>query len=79
MRFHKCSYYLSMQQNSPKFDMLIYSFYINMKIAMKIAENPVEVCKDYFLKSPIGNHHVVFTGDHTKLLDAFCETILENK
>ena len=49
------------------------------QITMKITENPVEVCKDYFLKSPIGNHHVVFTRDHTKLLDAFCETILENK
>ena len=49
------------------------------QITMKIAENPVQVCKEYFLKSPIGNHHVVFTGDHTKLFDVFCETILETK
>lgn len=36
-----------------------------------------KICKDYFLKSPIGNHHVVFTGSHVDLFDAFCETVLE--
>ena len=30
-----------------------------------------EICRDYFLKSPIGNHHVVFTGDQTALLEGF--------
>ena len=49
------------------------------QITMKIAENPVGICKEYFLKSPIGNHHVVFTGDYTKVFDAFCESILETR
>ena len=41
------------------------------QITMKVEHNPSEVCRDYFLKSPIGNHHVVFTGDHTSLFEAF--------
>ena len=44
------------------------------QITMKIDENPVQVCRDYFLKSPIGNHHVVFTGDHTALFNAFYQS-----
>lgn len=35
------------------------------QITLKIA------CSDYFLKSPIGNHHVVFTGDQTSLFEGF--------
>lgn len=34
-------------------------------------QTPVTVCRNYFLKSPIGNHHVVFSGDHTALFEAF--------
>lgn len=45
------------------------------QITMKVEDNPSEVCRDYFLKSPIGNHHVVFTGDQTNLFDAFIESI----
>ncbi len=45
------------------------------QITMKIDENPVHVCRDYFLKSPIGNHHVVFTGDHNDLFDAFFQSL----
>lgn len=45
------------------------------QITMKIDENPVAVCKDYFLKSPVGNHHVVFTGDNKNLFEAFISNI----
>ena len=31
------------------------------------------VCSEYFLKNPIGNHHVVFPGSHKDLFDAFCQ------
>ena len=39
------------------------------------AQGPTAICRDYFLKSPIGNHHVVFSGDHTALFEAFCRTL----
>lgn len=29
------------------------------------------VCSDYLLKSPIGNHHVLFTGDHADVMEEF--------
>ena len=47
------------------------------QITMKIDENPVHVCRDYFLKSPIGNHHVVFTGDYSELFSAFYNSVNE--
>lgn len=28
-------------------------------------------CAEYFLTNPIGNHHIIFTGDHSTLFDAF--------
>lgn len=28
-------------------------------------------CAEYFLTNPIGNHHIIFTGDHQALFDAF--------
>ncbi|MBQ2918218.1 MAG: hypothetical protein IJE61_03195 [Bacteroidales bacterium] len=31
------------------------------------------VCSEYFLKNPIGNHHVVFPGSHKDLFEAFCQ------
>jgi L-fucose isomerase-like protein len=34
-----------------------------------------DICREYFLKSPIGNHHVVFSGDHAALFEAFCQTL----
>lgn len=43
------------------------------QITMKVERNPSEVCRDYFLKSPIGNHHVVFIGDQTNLYEAFID------
>lgn len=30
---------------------------------------------DYFLTDPIGNHHIVFSGDHRALFDAFVKSI----
>ena len=36
---------------------------------------PTTICRDYFLKSPIGNHHVVFNGDHSALFEAFCKAL----
>ena len=45
------------------------------QITMKVEQNPSEVCRNYFLKSPIGNHHVVFIGDHTNLFETFIEIL----
>lgn len=45
------------------------------QIIMKLESNPTAVCQDYFLKSPIGNHHVVFTGDQSELFNAFCRSL----
>ena len=43
------------------------------QIVLKLKENAVSTCKDYFLTNPIGNHHIVFNGDHIALFRAFCE------
>ena len=45
------------------------------QITLKVEENPTQICRDYFLKSPIGNHHVVFIGDQTAVFEAFAETL----
>ena len=45
------------------------------QITMKIGDNAAAICRDYFLKSPIGNHHVVFSGDHTAVFEAFCKAL----
>ena len=39
-------------------------------------KSPSAICRDYFLKSPIGNHHVVFSGDHAAVFEAFIGTKL---
>lgn len=41
------------------------------QIIMQITDDPSIICREYFLKSPIGNHHVVFTGDHAELFGLF--------
>ena len=41
------------------------------QITIKLESNPTGICQDYFLTSPIGNHHVVFTGDLVSLFNAF--------
>ena len=45
------------------------------QITMKIEENPEAICREYFLKSPIGNHHVVFSGDHKEIFEAFAANL----
>ena len=45
------------------------------QITLKVEEHPTQICRDYFLKSPIGNHHVVFIGDQTAVFEAFAETL----
>lgn len=32
-------------------------------------------CAEYFLNDPIGNHHIVFTGDQTAIITAFLDSI----
>jgi L-fucose isomerase-like protein len=44
------------------------------QIIMK-SENHNEVT-DYFLNNPVGNHHIVFTGNHKELFNAFCKIIV---
>lgn len=48
------------------------------QITLDIKDNPTAVCRDYFLKSPIGNHHVVFSGNYKDLFDAFMSEIIIN-
>lgn len=45
------------------------------QIILNVDGNATEICRDYFLKSPIGNHHVVFTGDQTALFEGFAATL----
>lgn len=45
------------------------------QIVLKIKDNVADTCKNYFLTNPIGNHHIVFTGDHTSLFEAFCSEL----
>ena len=43
---------------------------------LKIKESErTAVCKDYFLKSPVGNHHIIFPGAAKPLFDAFLQAI----
>lgn len=34
-------------------------------------EVAASVCRDYLLKAPIGNHHVLFTGEHEEVMGEF--------
>lgn len=45
------------------------------QIILNVDGDPTEICRDYFLKSPIGNHHVVFTGDQTALFEGLAATL----
>jgi L-fucose isomerase-like protein len=43
---------------------------------LKIKEQErMAVCRDYFLKSPVGNHHIIFPGAVKHLFDAFLQVI----
>ena len=32
-------------------------------------------CAEYFLNDPIGNHHIIFTGDSKEIFEVFFKTI----
>lgn len=38
---------------------------------LKIKGDAEAICRDYFLKKPVGNHHIIFPGDHKALFEAF--------
>ena len=38
---------------------------------LKINGDAEAICRDYFLKKPVGNHHIIFPGDHQALFEAF--------
>jgi L-fucose isomerase-like protein len=38
---------------------------------LKIKGDAEAICRDYFLKKPVGNHHIIFPGDHHALFEAF--------
>ena len=48
------------------------------QITIKLETDPTEICQDYFLTSPIGNHHVVFNGDLVSLFNAFCLSLIRS-
>lgn len=41
------------------------------QINLRLKESPQETCTEYFLKNPVGNHHIVFSGAHKELFRAF--------
>lgn len=41
------------------------------QINLRLKENPQETCTEYFLKNPVGNHHIVFSGAHKEIFEAF--------
>ena len=41
------------------------------QIILKLKENGDQICKEYFLKNPVGNHHIVFTGSHKDVFETF--------
>jgi L-fucose isomerase-like protein len=43
------------------------------QVVLKLKDDASSICRDYFLKNPIGNHHVVFSGDQTALFEAFLQ------
>ena len=46
------------------------------QVVLKIKEQErIAVCRDYFLKSPVGNHHIIFPGAVKPLFDAFLQVI----
>lgn len=45
------------------------------QVRIKFTDNKTAICRDYFLKSPIGNHHIILTGDYYELFDSFMSDI----
>ena len=46
------------------------------QIILKLKDNPQDTCTEYFLKNPVGNHHIVFSGSHKALFEAFMQNII---
>lgn len=45
------------------------------QIVIKAKGSATSICRDYFLKNPVGNHHIVFSGDRTPLFEAFMASL----
>lgn len=45
------------------------------QIVIKAKGSANSICRDYFLKNPVGNHHIVFSGDRTPLFEAFMASL----
>ena len=45
------------------------------QIVIKVKGSANSICRDYFLKNPVGNHHIVFSGDRTPLFEAFMASL----
>ncbi len=45
------------------------------QIVIKAKGNATSICRDYFLKNPVGNHHIVISGDRTPLFEAFMASL----
>lgn len=45
------------------------------QINLRLKENPQETCMEYFLKNPVGNHHIVFSEAHKVLFGAFMSNL----
>lgn len=49
------------------------------QIILKLKDNPQETCTEYFLKNPVGNHHIVFSGAHKALFETFMQKLTSHK
>lgn len=45
------------------------------QIVIRVKGSATSICRDYFLKNPVGNHHIVFSGDRTPLFEAFMASL----
>ena len=45
------------------------------QVLLKLKENGEQICKEYFLKNPVGNHHIVFSGSHKDIFETFMNLI----
>lgn len=45
------------------------------QIVIRIKGSATSICRDYFLKNPVGNHHIVFCGDRKSLFEAFMASL----
>lgn len=45
------------------------------QIVIRVKGSATSICRDYFLKNPVGNHHIVFSGDRKSLFEAFMASL----